>query len=335
MDISEFSKLVEKYKRGELSRQEKERLESFLESFQTNSGKWVENEMGNQRIIEERVFSRIQESIHGEKIHYVNRTFFSPSLLKRAAAIAFFFIVSYGLLYISGVFSKRTVPVVWCEAVTSAGEKSILVLSDGSQITLNADSRLRYPYQFSGTNREVYLEGEGYFVVHHRNDQPFVVHTGDLSTTVLGTKFNVSAYPDSKTIAVSLLEGKVKVSRNEEGRIDKAVVIVPKEQLLYDKEHDTSSFSLFDSLEAVGWKDNIYKFEDEPLANVLFQLERAFAVKFKITDQQVLVQRITIKFENNSLQTVAEVLKSLTGLNYHIVSDSGEAREVVFFGKTK
>jgi hypothetical protein len=71
------------------------------------------------------------------------------------------------------------------------------------------------------------------------------------------------------------------------------------------------------------------------LVDVLSQLERAFAVKFRITDQEVLAQRITIKFENNSLETVAEVLKILTGLDYQIVRESGKPREVVFLGKTK
>ncbi|MGA7162094.1 MAG: FecR domain-containing protein [Bacteroidota bacterium] len=216
-----------------------------------------------------------------------------------------------------------------------AGEKSVLVLSDGSQVTLNADTKLKYPDRFDGTNREVYLEGEGYFVVQHISVHPFVVHAGNLSTTVLGTTFNVSAYPESKTIAVSLLEGKVKVTSNEKGTVDKTVVLEPKEQLLYDKEKNVGSFGLFDSLESVGWKDNIYKFVDEPLGKVFSQLERAYGIKFKITDQPVLVQRITVKFEKNSLQTVVDVMKSLTGLNYRLVRGDGKVQEVVFFGNAK
>lgn len=335
MNNREFSRLIERYNRGELSPQEKELLESFLESFQTNHTDWVELEMGNKRAVEEKIFSRILRNIKKEKIHHVNTISFSPSLLKRAAAIAFFFILSSGILYITGIFLDRTRPAVWHEAVTLAGEKSVLVLSDGSQVTLNADTKLKYPDRFDGTNREVYLEGEGYFVVQHISVHPFVVHAGNLSTTVLGTTFNVSAYPESKTIAVSLLEGKVKVTSNEKGTVDKTVVLEPKEQLLYDKEKNVGSFGLFDSLESVGWKDNIYKFVDEPLGKVFSQLERAYGIKFKITDQPVLVQRITVKFEKNSLQTVVDVMKSLTGLNYRLVRGDGKVQEVVFFGNAK
>ena len=152
---------------------------------------------------------------------------------------------------------------------------------------------------------------------------------------MLGTTFNVSAYPENKTIAVSLLEGKVKVSRNERGKIDNIVVLKPKEQLQYDKEHHASSCSLFDSLEAVGWKDNIYKFENAPLEKVLSQLERAFGIKFKITDQTVLAQKITIKFESSSPQTVIDVIKKLTGLEYNIIMSNGKIREVIYFRKNK
>lgn len=330
MDISEFSNLVEKYKRGELLPQEKERLESFLESFQTNPVKWDNIEMGDQRLVEERVFSEILRNIHGKKIHDVNRILFSPSFLKRAAAIAFFFILSSGILYVSGIFSNRLAPAVWSDAISLPGEKSIILLSDSSQVTLNADSKLRYPDRFNGTDREVYLDGEGYFVVHHIKNQPFVVHTGKLSTTVLGTKFDVSAYPESKTIAVSLLEGRVRVTRNEKGIEDKTVVLKPEEHLIYDKENGASSFGRFDSLEAVGWKDNIYKFDNEPLSAVLPKLERAFGIELIITDKKVLEQKITITFDNNSEQTVLGVIKNLTGLEYSIVVGKGNKQEVHF-----
>jgi transmembrane sensor len=334
MDISEFSNLLEKCKRGELLPQEKERLDSFLDSFQKNPVKWDNIEMGNQRLVEEKILSRILRNIEGKKIQYVNRTLFSPSLLKRAAAIAFSFIVGSGLLYLSGIPLKRTVPVVWCNAITSAGEKSVVVLSDSSQITLNAESTLKYPDRFSGTERDVYLEGVGYFVVRHSHDQPFVVHTGNLSTTVLGTKFDVSAYPESKTIAVSLLEGKVRVTRNENGKVDRTVILEPREQLNYDKENDVSSFDLFDSLETFGWKDNVYKFEDEPLREVLPELERAFGTKLLITDEAVLGQKITITFEDNSAKTVIDVIKNLTGLEYSIVMGKNNKQEVHFVRRT-
>ena len=335
MNIRNFSKLIEKYKRGECSPQEKKLLDNYLEAFQDKHAEWNENEMGNQKIIEEKIYSGIMKSINEEKYHYFARTFFSPSLLKRAASIIFIFILVSGILYLSGIFEQKTSSVVWQERVTTSGEKSTITLSDGSKVTLNADSKLKYPEQFDGTTREVYLEGEGYFVVKHNINQPFVLNTGNLTTTDLGTKFDVSAYPDNKTISVSLLEGKVKVSRNENGKIGRIAILKPKEQLLYDKANNVSSFGVFDSLEVVGWKDSVYKFVNEPLSKVLPRLERAFGVKFRLTDKSVLAQKITIKFERNSLQTVIDVIKSLTGLDYKILKGNNNIEEIQFFRNTK
>ena len=335
MDKQKFSILIEKYKRGECSLQEKELLENYLESFQINPGEWIESEMGNQRATGEKIYSQIIKNINEEKKNYFKEVYFSPALLKKAAIIIFFLILVSGVLYVSGLFEQKSVSIVWNESVTPYGEKSTITLSDGSKVILNADSKLKYPEQFNNSIREVYLEGEAYFEAHHNIGKPFIVHSKNLSTTVLGTKFNISAYSENKIIAVSLLEGKVKVSRSEKGKTDDIGILKPKEKLLYNEENNSSSLGVFDSLETVGWKDNIYKFENEPLGEVLSRLERAFDVKFKLDDRSVLKQKITIKFEKKSLQTVVDVVKSLTGLDYKIVKGKNNIKEVLFYKNTK
>jgi transmembrane sensor len=331
VEIQKFLDLIEKYKGGGCSSQEKELLENYLESFQNNSNEWIENEMGNHRIVNEKIYSEVMKNINKEKKHYFGKAFFSPVLLKRVASIIFFLIIGSSILYVFGIFHQKTDSVVWYEKVTSSGEKSIITFSDGSIITLNADSKLRYPAQFDDVSREVYLEGEAFFEVHHDTSHPFIVHSENLSTTVLGTIFNVSAYHENKTIVVSLLGGKVKVLRSVKENTDEIGVLKPKEQLLYNKEKNLSSFGQFDSLEVVGWRDNIYKFDNDPLGEVLTQLERAFGVKFILNNQSILAQKITTKFEKKSIQTVAEVIKSLTGLNYKIIKKDNDKKEVLFF----
>ncbi len=327
--------LIEKYKRGECSPQEKDLLESYLESFQNNHNEWIQTEMGDQGKVDEKIYSEIMKNINKGKNDYFTKAFLSPSLLKIAASIIFFMIMATGILYKSGIFEHKAGSPVWYEKVTSSGEKSIITFSDGSIITLNAGSKLKYPAQFDDVNREVYLEGEAFFEVHHDTSHPFIVHSENLLTTVLGTIFDVSAYHENKTIVVSLLGGKVKVLKDEKEKADEIAILKPKEQLLYNKEKNLSSFEQFDSLKVVGWKDNIYKFENDPLGKVLSQLERAFGVKFSLYDNSVLAQKITTKFEKKSLKTVAEVIKSLTGLDYKIDKENDGITEVLFFKDIK
>jgi transmembrane sensor len=335
MDKNKFIDLSEKYSSGKCSLHEKELLEKYLESFQNNSDEWINNEMGNRKIIEEKIYSVILHKIDKENKQNITRVFYSPELLKRAASIIFILILASGILYVSGTFKQKTDRLAWKEKVTQQGEYSKFTLPDGSVVTLNAASKLKYPVKFNNTSREIYLEGEAYFDVYHNTNQPFIVHTENLATTVLGTKFDVSAYPTNATIAVSLFEGSVKVSRNDKEKISEVIFLKPKEQLYYNKEKNISLLEQFDSLDVVGWRDSVYKFENKTLYEVIPQLERAFGVKFRFDDQSVLKQRITIKFQKKSLQTIADVIENLIGFRYKIIKIHNEIKEIHFFRRTR
>src|SRR5688572_8298430 len=94
-------------------------------------------------------------------------------------------------------------------------DPQFLRLPDGSTVLLNEGSKLEYPITFSGDTREVFLQGEGYFDIQHNPSKPFVVKTANVTTTVLGTAFNVKAFPSEKHITVTVTRGKVKVSKDE------------------------------------------------------------------------------------------------------------------------
>jgi transmembrane sensor len=335
MNQTELLNLIQKYQRGECLPSEKEILENYLESFQNNSSKWVEGEMGEKDVIEENIYSAILKNIEKRNNRVINSIFYSPLYFNRAASIIFILILGAGIVYVSGIFRQKTDSGIWHTEIASAGEKLMLVLPDSSHVVLNAGSTLRYHDKFVSEQREVYLEGEGYFEVRRNSRKPFLVHTENITTTVLGTTFDVSAYPENKIIAVTLLTGKVKVSRGDHGEENNVAFLKPHEKLLYDKVLNLSSFTLYDSLESVGWKDNVYKYENEPLRNVLFQLERAFGVKFRTTDHTVLSKNITFTFDNNSLQTVVGVINNLTGLEYTLIKKEDSTQEVLFTKKKK
>lgn len=160
------------------------------------------------------------------------------------------------------VYNELEVPV--------AGECS-LVLDDGTQVWVNADSRLRYPVQFVGEERKVFLEGEAYFVVA-KESKPFVVSTSRGDIRVLGTTFNVKSYDEEVAMQATLVEGKVLVAQGQ-----KEMELAPGEQgtvtdagIMAKRAVDVDEF--------VGWRKGIYVFKKQPLEDIMRDLSRWYGV---------------------------------------------------------
>ncbi len=248
--------------------------------------------------------------------------------IRAAASIAFITLLSAFMLYQLGIFDSKAPVITWNEKQTVPGQKSILTLFDGTKITLNAESSLRYPTKFGEKSREVHLNGEAYFEVVHKTERPFVVHTNGIKTTVLGTKFNISAFKDERDISVSLVEGAVSISADMP---DDKVLLKPAQQFLYNKENNEKVIKAFDALEVTGWKDNILIFNNIPLENVFVDLHRAFGVEFELSDESYKKQKIKANLNNESFWAVVEVIKFATGLNYKTITEKGELKKVIFY----
>jgi len=259
--------------------------------------------------------------------------YYQPSFLRIAASFAVLSILLTGVFFIANVLKQRSASVAWNEKKTVMGEKSIITLLDGTKITLNADSKLRYPVRFGDDTREVSLEGEAYFEVKRDASKPFVVHAGNVSTTDLGTKFDVNAFPNEETITISLEEGKVEVSTNISGIKKGDIILTPAQQWVYNKEKETSRIESFDSQKAVGWKDNILVFDNEPFSKILVPLERYFGVKFEIADQSLANRTIKANFKNESFWTVVKVIEKATGLTYKTSKENNELKKIIFYEK--
>ena len=251
--------------------------------------------------------------------------FFQPMFYRVAASISFLILLSSVILYFSGVFNKE---ILLNEKVTEMGQKTILTLFDGTKITLNGGSKLIYPSNFGETTRDVYLEGQGYFEVMHNDQKLFIVHTGEVSTRVLGTKFDVKAFPGEDEISVSLVDGKVSVLRGDETSF-----LSPGEQLAYNKRSGNESISSFDYLQVIGWKDNVMIFNNKEIIKVFTELERTFGVKFELENVEFASMKIKANFKNDSFWTIVKVLQKTTGLAYRTDSSKGELEKIIFYKK--
>jgi transmembrane sensor len=347
MKKDEFFVLATKYLSREASAHEIEHLNSLLEQkeysalFQTISNQW--EKAGQTESLSEYNIERglkiltakirnYNPSFQWEKEGKQNKIFsYQPMFLRVAASFALIIILATGAFFLVNILKQRSVSIAWNEKKTVMGEKSIVTLLDGTKITLNADSKLKYPVRFGEVTREVSLEGEAYFEITRDANKPFVVHTGNVSTIDLGTKFNVSAFPDEETIIVSLEEGKVEVSTSKSGTREGDVILSPTQQLIYNKEKETNKIEQFDFQKAIGWKDNILIFDNEPLSRVLVLLERYFGVKFEIADQSLANRTIKANFRNESFWTVVKVIEKATGLTYKTSKENNELKKIVFY----
>lgn len=200
---------------------------------------------------------------------------------------------------ISNVNKVLVYDVKQLNGTTSTGENTLIVpvggiyavnLSDGTKVWLNSKSSLRYPVEFSGDKRTVFLEGEAYFEVAKNPNIPFTVKTKSGNVTVLGTHFNISAYIEDQVFATTLAEGKVKVSMTEDRSDKKAVIISPGEQAKMNHTKDAIEVSEVDPSVYTAWKDGKFYFENENLKSILTKMSRWY--------------NFNVKFENKSLEQI-------------------------------
>ncbi len=260
-------------------------------------------------------------------------------LLKYAAI----FIAGIGLTYAAFYFTGRssgTNSLTENEIIVDKGQKSKVILSDGTKIWLNSETVLRYPSKFnSDGSRDVYLEGEAYFEVAKVNHQIFNVKTRNLNITVLGTSFNVKCYPKDKTIETTLIEGSVRLLKTGKiGDTDHEVVLKPNQKAVLNKSDnkiiisdlkvpselptkaDNQKQKFPRNIEsAISWKDQVLVFDNESLADIVVKLERWYGYTIIVKDPELLSQCYKGRFENyETIYQVLDAIKLTTPINYSV-----------------
>lgn len=200
-----------------------------------------------------------------------------------------------------------------------------LRLADGTMVWLNSDSELRYPVNFAGRERRVFLKGEAYFDVARNTDMPFRVEAGEMEVEALGTEFNMNVYGDDGCLRTTLAEGKVRVSY---AATRQACILEPGEQALL--EEGALSVRQVDLRDVVDWKEGRFVFSDLPLEAIVRQLERWYDVEFDFFDPAAKYYRFTgVIMRHKSLQEVLALLEETTDVKFKT-----NANEIEVFRKT-
>lgn len=263
-------------------------------------------------------------------------------MIRRYAAVAFvaFLLGSATLWYLQpqteNLLQRIEVPL---------GAKSRVTLPDGSQVWLNSGSVLSYYNAFGKKNRQLTLEGEGCFDVVANKSIPFEVFSGDVKIKVLGTKFNMKSYSEDETAKVTLIEGSLNISSRTDVRHNRT--IVPNQQAIINKRLHRLSVKRVDALNFALWTKpkkeevtpkqivrdtnlpdlivpnttlrNILFFDEEPLNQIIRDIERAFNVSIELKEANIGLQRFYGDFRNN--ETIYEILDIITqnsNLKYEI-----------------
>ena len=193
------------------------------------------------------------------------------------------------------------------------GQKSKILLPDGSVVWLNSSSSIEYAESFSDTLRGVNLTGEAYFEVAEDSLKPFVVTTGALQATVLGTTFNIDNYSENELATVSLASGKLMITQQNNKEI-----LLPGNQVKLKKSNNRLIKENIDIKKIAVWKDGILIFDQENIQYVVARLERWYDVKISISGDVSPDWKFTGYFDNEYLENVLEVLCYGKNLDYKI-----------------
>lgn len=234
------------------------------------------------------VFEKIVQ-VNSEKQDHKNK---STGWIRVAAAVSLIAVACFGVYFYSFVDKEAVSPTA---STNITGHQSFIRLPDGSSVVLNTNSTLRYPDSFDGMiTREVFLEGEGYFDIQHDPARPFIVRSQNVTTTVLGTSFNVKAFPRDKDVTVTVTRGKVQVSVS-----DQILGVVTRDhQLTVEKKSVKTDHHVTNSQTAISWMEHDIVFDNVTMEDAMLELRNRFHVNIDLVNTQLRSCRFTATFVN-------------------------------------
>ncbi len=228
------------------------------------------------------------------------------------AAILIFAVLLGSAGYYFGIRNNKT--TVYTELISTP--KQVIneyILPDGSVVALNSNSKLVYPKHFKGDTREVTIYGEAFFDVKPNPEKPFIINAGKAQVKVLGTSFNVSAYPESETVEVVVKTGKVRVtSINSEAVTEiKEVFLIPGEKGTLFNKSNILKKSENSNLNYLAWKTHDFTFKEVPLGEVFQCLENTYHVEIQVNEPELNDLILNAQFDKKSIDFILNVV-SLT-----------------------
>lgn len=299
---------MRKHIKGNATPEEEQLLFSYYNLFEFEPDV-IELFKGEEQLIKDQISEGIKQGIElrtrTKTVRILNIKYISA-----AAAIIAGFLITYTILFSQPQNQQQIAKVV----TMKKNDNRLIHLPDGSIAIVMKGSKLTYPSSFDGfKKREVYLEGEAYFDIKHNASKAFIVHTGKLQTTVLGTAFNVKALKADKFIVVTVTRGKVSV-----GDKDKVFgTITPNQQIVFNKVQANSQMKQVAAAEFSCWQGQDLVLDDVTMEEASILLKERYKVDIQCIDPKLQINRFTTEFQyNESLEHVLEILSQHNNTTY-------------------
>ncbi|MEF9931035.1 MAG: FecR family protein [Bacteroidales bacterium] len=304
---------------------EQEKLIRFI-AGQTNASEqkevlgWIEQSPSNKRIFAQLKNIDVAVNVFAEERTHVTHVKKSFSIIKPilrwSIRIAAVLIIGFSLFYLGTEKEKtkwiKSSEKQFTEIKVPMGESVSVSLPDGSKVKLNSGSVLKFSKLFGQMNRELSLDGEGYFEVK-KNKKKFIVITSDINVEVLGTKFNLSAYNADRVVTASLYKGKVKIVNTI---LKETVVLNPEDSYIFDKVSKKATMKSFNKKH--GWMNNYFVANSDDIEVFVQKIERKYNVKIVVEPNLIGKCRYTGVFKGESLEEILKNMALASPIKYKI-----------------
>ncbi|MEE1943733.1 FecR domain-containing protein [Pedobacter sp. KR3-3] len=280
-----IDQLLDRYLKGEASLEEQQLVEQWLENPDQAATVWDELGASNQDEWLQKLYCRISNTIGAENKKIIKFKSWLKVAIASAAVLA-------GFLLTLLLWPKQKQPVAiasWTTVSAALGEKHYVMLEDSSSVWLNGGASIRYNTAPGHKNREVYLSGEAYFDVKHLPQRPFMVHTGKITTTVLGTAFNISADKLGSQVKVAVTRGKVQVAKAGEV----LGLLTPNQQIVYEQRRQSYVQSHIATEVVLDWLPDDLYFDNTTFGEAALALAKQYNVQIKFGNEKLKNCRFT------------------------------------------
>lgn len=243
------------------------------------------------------------------------------------------FMAVMGISVLAFYFGKQNSPnpdsgIKYTSVVADKGQISKVVLPDSSVVWLNSGTTLTYDNNYSFNNRTLNLSGQAFLEVKKDKNLPLIVASGNLRVKVLGTRFDVNAYPDDDMIKVILESGKVELLNSADNTFN--YKLNPGEMAEFKPQTGRVEIKTVESKNYMNWKVGELIFYDTPMADVLKSLERKFDVEIEVGNPKVYKSVFNANFKNESLKEILDYIQFSCPVTYHLIPEKGVTKAKVF-----